>query len=75
MLFNWLKEYDHKNYLSFQKKGIEETNSLQQILWKSVDRFCRYGHVYISECLTMAAAILFALSCDQNRNTYLQDLV
>ena len=27
-----LKEYDQKDYLSFQKKGAGETNILQQIL-------------------------------------------
>ena len=27
-----LKEYDHKCYLLFQKKGVEETNILQHIL-------------------------------------------
>ena len=27
-----LKEYAHKDYLSFQKKGVGETNILQQIL-------------------------------------------
>ena len=34
---------------------------------KSVHRFCRYGNLYISQCLTMAAAILKTLSRDQNR--------
>ena len=62
-----LKEYAHKEYLSFQKKGVGETNILQQFLWKSVDRFCRYGHVYIFQRLTMGADILFTLSRDQNR--------
>ena len=28
----FLKEYTHKDYLSFQKKGVGETNILQQIL-------------------------------------------
>ena len=55
---SFLKEYAHKDYLSFQKKGVGETNILQQFLWKSVDRFRRYDHLYISQCLTMAAAIL-----------------
>ena len=32
-----LKEYDHKDNLLFQKKGIGDTNILQQILGKSVD--------------------------------------
>ena len=27
-----LKEYAHKDYLSLQKKGVGETNILQQIL-------------------------------------------
>ena len=27
-----LKEYDHKDQLSFQKKGVEETSNLQQFL-------------------------------------------
>ena len=27
-----LKEHAHKDYLSFQKKGVGETNILQQIL-------------------------------------------
>ena len=27
---NSLKEYAHKDYLSFQKKGIRETNILQK---------------------------------------------
>ena len=27
-----LKKYDHKDYLSFQKKGVGETNISQQIL-------------------------------------------
>ena len=29
---------------------VGETNNLQQIVSKSVDRFRRYGHVYISQC-------------------------
>ena len=29
---------------------VGETNNLQQILSKSLDRFHRYGHVYISVC-------------------------
>ena len=66
--FQDLKEYAHNDYLSFQKKGVGETNILQQILRKSVDRFFRYGHVLISQCLTMAAAILLNLSRDQNQN-------
>ena len=63
-----LKEYAYKDYLSFQKKEVGETNILQQTLWKSVDRFCRYDHVYIIQCLTMGSAILFILSRDQNHN-------
>ena len=63
-----LKEYANKEYISFQKKGVGEINILQQILRKSVDRLCRYGHVYIFQCPTMAAAILFTLACDRNRN-------
>ena len=63
-----LKEYAHKDYISFQKKGVGETNILQQILCNSVDRFCRYGYVYNSQCLTMVAAILCTLSRDQNGN-------
>ena len=42
----------------FQKKVVGETNILEQILSKSMDRFRIYGHVYISQCLTMAAAIM-----------------
>ena len=32
VLFSLLMEYTHKDYLSFQKKGVGETNILQQIL-------------------------------------------
>ena len=39
LIFYWrevrrekLKEYDRKDYLSFQKKGVEETNILQLML-------------------------------------------
>ena len=53
-----LKKCDHKYYISSQKKGVGETNILQHFLRKSVDRFCRYGHLFMSKCLTMAAAIL-----------------
>ena len=67
-----LKKYAHKEYLSFQKKGVRETNILKNNLWKSVDRFCRYGHVYISQCHTMEAAILFTLSRGQNRKILIQ---
>ena len=37
---------------------VGETNILQQILWKLLDRFRRYGHVCVSQCLALAAAIL-----------------
>ena len=53
-----LKEYAHKDYLSFQKKEVREIYILQQILCKLKDQFRRNGHLYISQCLTMAAAIL-----------------
>ena len=62
-----LKEYAHKDYLSFQKKAVGETNNLQQILWKSGSRSRRYDYLYIFQCLTMAAAILLTLSRDQIR--------
>ena len=38
--------------LTVQKKWVGETNILQQILCKSVDRFRRYGRVYISQYKT-----------------------
>ena len=40
---------------------------MQQILWKSVDRFRKYSPFCISQCLDMEAAILLILSRDQNR--------
>ena len=38
-----LKEYTYKDYLLFQKKGVEETNILLQILRKFVRRFISRG--------------------------------
>ena len=32
LLVGFLKEYTHKDYLSFQKKGVGETNILQLFL-------------------------------------------
>ena len=59
------KEYTYKGYLLFQKKGVEETNILLQILLKSARRFSIYDHLHFSQCLLMAAAILLTLSFDQ----------
>ena len=53
-----LKEYAEKDYISFQKKGTGETNSLQQIVRKSVEGFRRYGHLHISQWMSMTATIL-----------------
>ena len=42
------KESNEKGVLSFQKNGVEESNILQQMLWKSWKLFCRYDLLYIS---------------------------
>ena len=60
-----LKGSTHKDLISLQKNGFGETNILQQILWKAMKLFRRYGLLYILQWLSMEATILYALSCDQ----------
>ena len=50
---------------------VGETNILQQILRKSVARFRRYSTFYISQSLTMEAAIFLTLLHDQNRKIFI----
>ena len=60
MILANLKEFTHKDYL---RKGLESLifcNKFYENL-----RFCRHGHLNLSQCLPMAAAI--SLSRDQNR--------
>ena len=43
---------------SLEGNGFLETNILQQTLCKSKERFARYGFVYITQWLSIVAAIL-----------------
>ena len=73
---NTLKEYAHKDYLSFQNKGVGETTIWQQILCKSMDRFRRYDHLYIFLMSDYGSRhFVNLITLPKSKKSYLQDLV
>ena len=60
-----LKEYTHKDYRLFQKKGVEETNILHKFY---ENRWIGFVDIGMAMCIFLSAANLFTLSRDQNRN-------